>query len=63
MVDRVVAEPLGGAHKNHEEMALTLKSVLKEELSQLLKIKPEKLLENRIENLVQWANSMNNSGI
>lgn len=49
VVDRVVAEPLGGAHKNHEEMALTLKSVLKEELSQLLKIKPEKLLENRIE--------------
>lgn len=48
VVDRIVPEPLGGAHKNHEEMANTLKSVLKEELAQLSKIKPERLIENRM---------------
>lgn len=49
IVDRIVPEPLGGAHKNHEEAAATLKSVLLEELQQLQKIKTDKLIENRIE--------------
>jgi acetyl-CoA carboxylase carboxyl transferase subunit alpha len=49
IIDRIIPEPLGGAHKNHEEMANTLKSVLKEELSNLIKLKPEKLVQNRLE--------------
>lgn len=49
IVDRIVPEPLGGAHKNHEEAAATLKAVLLEELQQLQKIKTDKLIENRIE--------------
>ncbi|MCC6550935.1 MAG: acetyl-CoA carboxylase carboxyltransferase subunit alpha [Ignavibacteriaceae bacterium] len=49
VVDRIVPEPLGGAHKNHEEAAATLKKVLIEELNQLIKIKPDRLVENRIE--------------
>lgn len=49
IIDRIVPEPLGGAHKNHELMAATLKTVLKEELSTLVKIKPEKLFQNRLE--------------
>lgn len=48
VVDRVVPEPLGGAHKNHEEMAGILKAVLIEELAQLSKIKPERLIETRM---------------
>ncbi|MBI2416948.1 MAG: acetyl-CoA carboxylase carboxyltransferase subunit alpha [Ignavibacteriales bacterium] len=48
VIDRIVPEPLGGAHKNHDEAAAILKAVLKEELSQLIKIKPEKLIEQRI---------------
>jgi len=48
IIDRIIPEPLGGAHKDHEEAAKTLKGVLKEELSQLVKIKPEKLVENRL---------------
>jgi len=48
VIDRIVPEPLGGAHKNHEEMASILKAVLKEELASLIKIKPEKLIENRM---------------
>lgn len=49
IIDRIVPEPLGGAHKNQHEAAANLKAVLKEELSQLVKIKPDKLVENRIE--------------
>lgn len=49
IVDRIVQEPLGGAHKNHEEAAFNLKKVLLEELQMLQKIKTDKLVENRIE--------------
>lgn len=49
IIDRIVPEPLGGAHKNHKEIAKTLKNVLKEELNNLVKVKPEKLMQNRIE--------------
>ena len=49
IVDRIIPEPLGGAHKDYQKAADTLKSVLKEELQQLIKIKPEKLIENRLE--------------
>jgi acetyl-CoA carboxylase carboxyl transferase subunit alpha len=48
VIDRIVPEPLGGAHKNHEEAALKLKSVLKETLGELIKIKPDRLVENRL---------------
>lgn len=49
IVDRIVPEPFGGAHKNHEEAALMLKKVLKEELAQLVKVKADKLIDNRLE--------------
>ncbi len=49
IIDRIVPEPLGGAHKDHEKMAATLKDVLKEELASLVKIKPDKLVQNRLE--------------
>lgn len=49
IIDRIVPEPLGGAHKDHKLMAVTLKKVLKEELESLVKVKPEKMLHNRIE--------------
>lgn len=49
IIDRIIPEPLGGAHKDHQEAAKILKGVLKEELSHLVKIKPEKLIENRLD--------------
>ena len=49
LIDRIIPEPLGGAHKDHKEAASILKNALKEELSQLVKIKPEKLVEARRE--------------
>lgn len=49
IIDRIIPEPLGGAHKNHQLMASTLKTVLKEELASLIKIKPDKLVQSRLE--------------
>lgn len=49
IIDRIVPEPMGGAHKNHKEAASILKSALVEELTSLVKIKPEKLVETRIQ--------------
>ncbi len=49
IIDRIIPEPLGGAHKDHKQMADTLKTALIEELDALVKIKPEKLVSSRIE--------------
>jgi acetyl-CoA carboxylase carboxyl transferase subunit alpha len=49
IIDVIVPEPLGGAHRNHEKMAGILKATLLAELKALMKSKPEKLLERRIE--------------
>lgn len=49
IIDRIIPEPLGGAHKNHKEAADTLKAVLIEELDKLVKVNPDKLVDNRIE--------------
>ena len=49
IIDVIVPEPLGGAHRNHEKMAEILKASILAELKGLMKIKPEKLLERRVE--------------
>jgi len=48
LIDRIVPEPLGGAHTDSKAMAQILKNVLLEELSLLGKIKPDKLIANRL---------------
>ncbi len=58
IVDVIVPEPLGGAHRNPEQMAKILKETLLEELKVISKIKIEKLLERRIEKfskMGEWA--------
>ena len=49
IIDRIIPEPLGGAHKNSKQAAENLKSALLEELAVLVKIKPDKLIQNRID--------------
>lgn len=49
IIDRIVPEPPGGAHRNHEAMASKLKEIILEELKTLRKMKPDKLVEKRIE--------------
>ena len=47
--DRIIEEPLGGAHRNSAEMATILKSVLLDEIAELKKIDPDTFLARRIE--------------
>jgi len=53
IVDRIIKEPLGGAHRNPQQAAMVLKEVLLEELKLLSKLKPDKLVERRIQKFVQ----------
>lgn len=48
IIDRIIEEPVGGAHRNHKEAAEILKKALLEELDAVSKIKKDKLLDNRI---------------
>ena len=46
--DRIIAEPLGGAHRKPDKMVESLKSVILEELSILLQTDPDAFLDQRI---------------
>jgi acetyl-CoA carboxylase carboxyl transferase subunit alpha len=48
IVDRIVPEPQGGAHRNHKQAAEFLKEAILEELKPLEKTDPEKFLDQRI---------------
>lgn len=49
VIDRIVPEPPGGAHRDHERSAAILKEVLIEELKMLKKLNPAKLLKRRLD--------------
>jgi len=49
IIDRIIPEPLGGAHTAPATMAATLKSILVEELRLLLSKDPAELVHDRIE--------------
>lgn len=49
IIDRIVPEPPGGAHRDHEAAARTLKGILKEELKALKRLKPERLIKLRVD--------------
>jgi acetyl-CoA carboxylase carboxyl transferase subunit alpha len=48
IIDRIITEPLGGAHHDPEAMASTLKAILIEELQGLLKKDARTLVDERI---------------
>jgi acetyl-CoA carboxylase carboxyl transferase subunit alpha len=49
LIDEIVPEPLGGAHRSHREAADALYGVLKRHLAELMEMDVERLLENRYE--------------
>lgn len=55
LVDQVVTEPLGGAHREPEEMMKALKTAIKRNLSDLQKKSTEKLLAVRYERLMSYG--------
>ena len=49
VIDGVIPEPLGGAHRDHKATATALKKQLQESIKRLKKLKPEKLIDQRIQ--------------
>ena len=47
LIEQVVPEPLGGAHRNHAEMAATLKTAILEQLAELERYPLDVLLQKR----------------
>ena len=55
LIDNIVQEPLGGAHRNSHEMARNLKQCLVEELNELDTFDKDGLLERRYERLMSYG--------
>ncbi len=55
LVDKVVSEPLGGAHRDHVAMAQNLKKALQEALKQLSGLSTSELLAARYERLMSYG--------
>jgi len=53
LVDRVLSEPLGGAHRDHKAMGATVKKAIAESLKELKDLAPEKLVRERQKKLLQ----------
>ena len=49
MIDQVISEPLGGAHRDPRDMAATLKSYLLRYLRELMPLPVDQLLDARYE--------------
>lgn len=60
IVDEVIPEPLGGAHKNPAETAQNLKNALVKNLHDLLKYNGEELLENRYNKFRNYGKFLEN---
>ena len=55
VVDRVLEEPKGGAHRDPPAMAVTLREALVDELDRLEKLPPDILLENRFQKFLHMG--------
>jgi len=55
LIDRIVNEPLGGAHRDHAAAAQNLKKALTDALRQLLDRSPGQLVEERFERLMGYG--------
>jgi acetyl-CoA carboxylase carboxyl transferase subunit alpha len=48
IIDEIIKEPLGGAHNDPDQAAETVKKAIIKNLKELLKIPPQKLIEQRV---------------
>jgi acetyl-CoA carboxylase carboxyl transferase subunit alpha len=55
LIDRIVSEPVGGAHRNPQQMAQLLKRALADALRQLTNMKPAELVKHRQERLLAYG--------
>lgn len=57
LIDSIIAEPLGGAHRNPENMAQALKEQLITDLAELTELNKNDLLERRYQRLMHYGYS------
>ena len=55
LIDEIVPEPLGGAHRDADAMAGNLKQVLLNKLEQLDQLEPDDMLEQRYQRLMAYG--------
>ncbi|MBC7481393.1 MAG: acetyl-CoA carboxylase carboxyltransferase subunit alpha [Rhizobacter sp.] len=55
LVDKIVSEPVGGAHRDTKQMAAFLKRALNDALRQVSDLKPAELLKRRYERLQSYG--------
>jgi acetyl-CoA carboxylase carboxyl transferase subunit alpha len=55
LINQIVNEPLGGAHRDYDSMAANLKATLKQQLAQLASLSTEELLAQRYERLMSFG--------
>ncbi|MFT5636502.1 MAG: acetyl-CoA carboxylase carboxyl transferase subunit alpha [Cognaticolwellia sp.] len=55
LIDSIVEEPLGGAHRDMDQMAAFLKQALKSDLAELDKLSSEELIESRYDKLMSFG--------
>lgn len=59
LIDNIVAEPMGGAHRNHAEMAANLKQSLLTHLQNLARIDSQELIKKRFERIMAYGKFYN----
>ena len=55
LIDKIVNEPVGGAHRDPKQMAVYLKRALNDALRQVADLKPRELLEQRYDRLQSYG--------
>jgi acetyl-CoA carboxylase carboxyl transferase subunit alpha len=55
LIDRVINEPAGGAHRDHRAMAVALKKALQDQLKQLANLSATELVERRFERVMAYG--------
>jgi acetyl-CoA carboxylase carboxyl transferase subunit alpha len=55
LIDKIVSEPLGGAHRDQAGMCQTLKKSLEDSLASLIDFSPDKLVEKRLARIMSYG--------
>ncbi|EIO3936269.1 acetyl-CoA carboxylase carboxyl transferase subunit alpha [Vibrio vulnificus] len=55
LIDEIIEEPLGGAHRNHVQMAANIKATLLRQLAELEQFPQDVLLERRYQRLMNYG--------
>ena len=55
MIDEIIPEPVGGAHRDRKKMAENLKVVIKKSLDELAQYSLDTLIERRYQKLMQYG--------